>query len=275
MNRLLTLKLRMYAGELREMKKEEVSSKKCAERKEEMLSEFYRMLITFLGRPPERFDFEYRNDDNIYYREENISPRDFRDKFVKINTDEFVSVINAPTFDKPFNQAYTVKYLGNVAGGKEVLYLNVDKSELKRLTLAQLDDGEPVWFGCDMDPGVDSKSGTMSSDLYLAAEALGTSLTMEKGARLLYGESALNHAMMFTGVNTVDGAPDRWKVENSWGDKSGKDGFFVMDDKWFDENTYQVVINRKYLNREQIKSLSAKPVVLPPWDPMGSLALMK
>jgi bleomycin hydrolase len=61
-------------------------------------------------------------------------------------------------------------------------------------------------------------------------------------------------------------------VENSWGDEPGQKGFFVMTDRWFDEYTYQVVVNKKYLTEEQKTMLSGKPVVLKPWDPMGSLA---
>ena len=32
----------------------------------------------------------------------------------------------------------------------------------------------------------------------------------------------MTHAMVFLGVNLVDGKPNRWKVENSWGDKAKK-----------------------------------------------------
>ncbi|HBM75876.1 MAG TPA: aminopeptidase, partial [Clostridiaceae bacterium] len=44
--------------------------------------------------------------------------------------------------------------------------------------------------------------------------------------------------------------PNRWKVENSWGEKNGEKGYFVMNDSWFDEYTYEVIINKKYLSDE-------------------------
>ena len=38
----------------------------------------------------------------------------------------------------------------------------------------------------------------------------------------------MSNAMLFTGVDVVDGKPRRWRVENSWGEDVGKKGFLVM-----------------------------------------------
>jgi bleomycin hydrolase len=45
-----------------------------------------------------------------------------------------------------------------------------------------------------------------------------------------------------------------------------------MSDSWFDEYNYQVVVNKKYFTPEMLAALNTDPVILPPWDPMGSLA---
>jgi bleomycin hydrolase len=70
----------------------------------------------------------------------------------------------------------------------------------------------------------------------------------------------------------VNGRPNRWKVENSWGTEPGNKGFFVMSDSWFDEHMYQVVVQRKYLSPALQAALKTEPFQLKPWDPMGSLA---
>ncbi len=57
--------------------------------------------------------------------------------------------------------------------------------------------------------------------------------------------------MTLTGVNLVDGQPNRWKVENSWGEKNGEKGYFVMTDDWMDQFVYEVVVHKKYLTDEQ------------------------
>ena len=58
--------------------------------------------------------------------DQNLTPQTFFEKYVGVNLHDYVSIINAPTEDKPFNKTYTVEMLGNVVGGKEVKYLNVE-----------------------------------------------------------------------------------------------------------------------------------------------------
>lgn len=83
----------------------------------------------------------------------------------------------------------------------------------------------------------------------------------------------MNHAMVLCGVNLdKDGKPDRWKIENSWGEEPGRKGYFVASDAWFDEFVYQAVVTRRFLNEEQRRALDTSPIELAPWDPMGSLA---
>ena len=95
---------------------------------------------------------------------------------------------------------------------------------------------------------------------------------MSKAEMLDTWHSAMNHAMVLTGVNLVKGRPNRWKIENSWGDKIANKGYFICSDTWFDKYVFEAVVNKKYLTPAQRTCLSRKPVVLNPWDPFGSLA---
>ncbi len=45
-----------------------------------------------------------------------------------------------------------------------------------------------------------------------------------------------------------------------------------MSDEWFSEFVYQIVVDKKYLTDEERDALQKEPIVLDPWDPMGSLA---
>ena len=83
----------------------------------------------------------------------------------------------------------------------------------------------------------------------------------------------MTHAMVLTG-DWLDenGKSIKWKVENSWGDKVGADGYFVASDAWMDEYTYQIVVRKELLTTEEQAAYEAEPIVLAPWDPMGALA---
>ena len=273
LNKILNFKLRDLAKILREDFKSGTDKQSLREEKEEMLAEIYSILAYFLGEPPQNFDFEYKDQDGQFYRDSNLSPKEFYNKYSKVKMTDYVSIINAPTTDKPFDQTYTVEFLGNVKEGQQIHYLNLPIEKLINYSKEQLKEEEPVWFGCDVGQWSDRDLGIMDTELFNYEELLDTKFTLDKGQRLQYGESILTHAMVFTGVNLdAQDQAERWKVQNSWGEKVGDDGFFIMSNDWFKEFNYEVVINKKYLTEADLKSYQKEPVILKPWDPMGSLA---
>ncbi len=275
MTKYLTLKLREFACTLRDGYASGKTREELAEEKEEMLYTIYRILCVCLGKPPREVILEVRDKDENFHRVGPMSPKAFYEEYVGMNLDEYVSLINAPTVDKPYGRTYTVKFLGNVKEGRPIRYLNLPVEELKAAAIRQMQDGKVVWFGCDVGQRLDGDWGSMDLDSYDLTPALGTDFPMTKAQRLDYGESVMTHAMVFTGVNLrEDGTADRWKVENSWGEERGNKGWYIMSDEWFSEYTYQVLINKKYLTGDQIRALDQEPIALEPWDPMGSLAIM-
>jgi len=273
MNQILTLKLREYASILREEHRNGKTLDQLKSVKQEMVFEFYRLLTMFLGVPPKKFTFEYTDKDEKFHRDLAMTPKEFYARYVDLNLTDYISIINAPTKDKPFNKTFTVQYLGNVEGGNSVKYLNVDIKTFKELALAQLKDGIPVWFGSDVGQKMKRENGILADDIYDYENVLQSKFALDKAGRLDYGESLMTHAMVFTGVNLINDVPNRWKVENSWGEKNGEKGYFVMSDTWFEEYTYQIVIDKKYLPEELKAAWELEPIILKPWDPMGSLAL--
>ena len=272
LNNYLNKKLRKDAVALRKLVAASQSDTEIQTAKEGMLQEVYNFLATSLGTPPETFDFEYRDEEKNYHIDRDLTPQSFYDKYVGVDLNEYVSIINAPTADKPYNKSYTVEMLGNVVGGNEVKYLNVDMPTFKKLAIAQLEQGESVWFGCDVGQSSTRDSGIMALDAYDMNDLFDVDFTMTKAERLDFGESLMTHAMVLTGVDIIDGESTKWKVENSWGEKVGTDGFFVMSDEWMDEYTYQIVVRKEFLSPEQLAAFEAEPKVLAPWDPMGALA---
>ncbi len=273
MNRVLTELLRNDACILRDLASQGTHRQTLEEKKAAMLNNIYRMLCICLGEPPKTVDMEARDKDGNFIQEIGLTPREFFKKYVDMDLNDYISLINAPTADKPFHRRYTVRMLGNVKEGNPICYINLPIEDLKKAAIAQLKDGEPVWFGCDMGPCINRDLGIMDTSLYDLGDFFQLDLPMTKGQRLDYGQSLMTHAMVFQGVNlTGDETPTRWRVENSWGEDPGQKGYFIMSDDWFNEYMYQVVVNKKYLTKEQLDILNTETIALNPWDPMGSLA---
>ncbi|KAH6630370.1 peptidase C1B, bleomycin hydrolase [Chaetomium sp. MPI-SDFR-AT-0129] len=178
-----------------------------------------------------------------------------------------------------------VDRLGNVVGGRGVTYVNVEEmGTIKEACVKMLRRGLPVFFGCDVGQFSDRVAGVMDLELVDYQVGFNVSLRgMDKAGRLRTGESLMTHAMVLTGVHVVDGDEDdgakgkrektvRWRVQNSWGEGAGEKGWFVMSDAWMDEFVYQAVVDPSVVSEEIRKVLTQEPVLLPRWDPMGSLA---
>ena len=213
LNKILNLKLRDLAKRLRQDYKLGADRESLREEKEIMLAEIYSILVYFLGEPPQKFDFEYKDKDGEFYRDRGLTPEEFYNKYSKVKMTDYVSIINAPTSDKEFDQCYTVEFLGNVKEGQQIHYLNLPIEKLVDYSKTQLKDGEPVWFGCDVGQWSDRDLGIMDTELFNYEELLDTKFSLDKGQRLQYGESILTHAMVFTGVNLDEQEEaQRWKV---------------------------------------------------------------
>ena len=271
MNRLINVLLRKGALDLRKA----VAAGEDAEAvKDGYLKDAYRLLTMCFGEQPKAFDFEYTDKDKVYHVDRGLTPHTFYEKYVGLDLrNDFVGIINSPTEDKPFYRNCTIDYLGNVAGAPPVTYLNLPMEEMKSLIVRQLEAGEPVWFGSDVGFMGEREMGLWSDGIYDFDGTLGIDFGMTKEARLNFRDSAMNHAMVITGVNLdAEGCPDRWKIQNSWSEERGEKGYYVMNAGWFDKFVYQAVIAKKYLTDAQLAGLATEPLHFMPWDPMGTLA---
>ncbi len=277
MNNVLKSKFRDYAKQLRESENPE-------DLKPAFQEEIFQILSKFLGTPPSRFTWDYK--DKVLHKPEsvkNVSPLEFYRHHVPWKSSDYVCVVNDPR--NSYNNLYTVQFLGNVVEGTPIQYLNVDIAVLKRLALESLKKNKVVWFGCDVMKSFQGDECAMDLDLVDKSSIFGIENSLTKTERLNYGESLMTHAMVFTGARTnlehncVEGERDQedvshWQVENSWADKGPGKGFYNMSDRWFDEYVFEVAVERSLLTKQELEVLSSNQVTsLPPWDPMGALAV--
>jgi bleomycin hydrolase len=273
MNSMLVSTLREGAKRLRDLIRGGASLDETREAKKEILATVHRILCIHLGTPPTRFFWQWNDKNGRLHRDGDITPQQFAKKYITLPLDEYVCLVHDPRPTSPYNRTFTVQHLGNVVEGGIVKYLNIDIALMKQIAMKTILKGEPVWMGCDCGKMLRRDLGIWDKNLYEYELLYDTKFSLTKSDRLLYHHTAMNHAMLFTGVDVVNGKPRRWRVENSWGeDKSGRKGFYVMNDNWFDEHMFEIAARKSALPQKLQKALDLAPIVQPPWDPMGSLA---
>lgn len=270
MNRALKTLLRQGAHELRERAAEGVAAQR--EHKRDVLAAVHRVLSIHLGTPPQRFLWQWEDKDKQFHRDGWLTPAEFAAAYVRLPLEEYVCLVHDPRESSPVGRTFTVEYLGNVVDAPPVVYLNVQMELLKRLAMEAIVGGEPVWFGCDVTKMMRSDAGVWDAGLFDYAAVYDAPFTMDKATRLLHHDTQMTHAMLFTGVDVVDGNPRRWRVENSWGEEKADKGFWTMNDSWFGEHVFEIAVRRSALPPELAAALDLPPIVLPAWDPMGALA---
>jgi bleomycin hydrolase len=270
MNSTLRYQLRQGARTVRAAAAEGLAPARAA--KAEIMQVIYRILCIHLGTPPERFDWQWTDKDRNFHRDGVLTPQEFAARYVDLPVSEYVCLVNDPRPSSPMGRTFTVEYLGNVIGGPPVTYLNVDIQVIKDVAAAAIQGGEPVWFGCDVGKMMSNDYAYWDAALYDLPSVYDATFDLDKAARLALHETAMTHAMLFTGVDVLDGATRRWRVENSWGADTGKDGFYTMDDSWFGQYVFEIAARASALPAGLRAALDAEPIVLPAWDPMGALA---
>jgi len=262
--------LRSSASEIRAIIDGGGTVEEARAHKEKRIADIWRMLCIHLGTPPKTFNWQWRDKDGEFHRNGRMTPQQFAAEFVDIEWEDYVCIVNDPRNE--YYRTYTVDFLQNVAGGPPVVYLNVPSKDMKAITQKLLEDGIPVWMGCDVGKEMDRKRGLWDADLFDVEGLYGVEYGMDKADRLRHNQTMMTHAMLFTGVDVVNGRPRRWRVENSWGQDTGQKGYYTMNDSWYDQYMFEIAAPKDYLTEKMLEGLETEPVVLPAWDPMGSLA---
>ncbi|BBA81985.1 C1 family peptidase [Lactiplantibacillus plantarum] len=262
----LSRQLRKDGLKLRQLVMDGASEAELQSLEKSMLQTVYRMTAYSFGEPPTSFDLEYRDDEQQYHRTANLTPQQFYQDYFETDLDDYVVVTNSP--DKPFNRLYSLPDEDNVIGGKPIEFLNLDMGVLTDVAVQQLQAGETVWFGNDVLRQMDRKTGYLDAHLFETGKLFGTNGHLTKAQRLLTGEGEVSHAMTLTGVDLVADTPTKWKVENSWGEQVGDQGYFVMSQDWFNEYVYEVVVHKHFLAPEFQALLNERAQRLPAWDPL-------
>ena len=263
---LYTEKVKKDIIKLIDLKKNGTNINLLRKAKNKCLQENYILLCKILGEPVTEFNYEYKDKNGEYKRIECLTPIEFKNRFLDMKLENFVTIGNMPMYNKEYYKIYRKKYVGNIYKNSYVKYLNLPIEDLKELTIKQLKDNIPVYMGAHILKSRDKKSGILDIRLYNYEDTLNLKTLTKEEALDLY-DISMHHVMTFTGVNLINDKPQRWKIEDSYGDKEKVNGYYIMNDNFFNEFVLSVVIDKKYLTEEELKLLEQEPIEFEIEDP--------
>ncbi|MBQ9309910.1 MAG: C1 family peptidase [Bacteroidales bacterium] len=234
--------------------------------KVEMLKEVYRILALTLGVPPTEFEWTRRDAKGNAVSTKTYTPLEFYKEFVGYDLqNNYIMVMNDPC--REYGKVYEIEYDRHTYDGHNWLYVNLPLERIKEMAIASIKGGDAMYFSCDVGKFLDRERGIADINNFDYESLLGVKFTMDKKQRVQTHASGSSHAMTLIAVDLKDGKPQKWMVENSWGNTGWK-GNIIMTDEWFNEYMFRLVLEKKYVPADIQAMLNQKPVKLPAWDPM-------
>ena len=269
MARLIASKLREYGLELRRMVADGKKTAAIQERKTEMLASIYRMLALTIGEPVKEFTYTFTNKEGkALTPTKRYTPLEFYKETVgQVLNGSFIMAMNDPR--RPYYQTFEVEYDRHMYDGHNWKYVNLPMEDIARMAIASLQDGHKLYSSYDVGKQLDRKRGYLDTENYDYGSLFGITFGMDKADRIATFDSGSTHAMTLTAVDLDEkGQPKKWKVENSWGPDYGQKGYLVMTDRWFNEFSFRMVVDKKYVPENILKMFEQKPTMIAPDDPL-------
>lgn len=219
--------------------------------KENMLKENFEILSKLYGKPPVKVHYTYidKNNKKISL---NMTPQQFKDKYLSLNLDDFIQVENYPISNRILNKKHQFKCDTNIYYGCKNEFLELKIDRIKKLIIKQLEDGVPVYILCDPRRMRDRKHGIIDLELYNINPTF-----LSKEDLIKYNLIRYMHAMCIKAVSLKDGKPFKWKLENTYGTENNN-GFIMADDKSFDLFLFSAMIDKKYIEEELVNEFELK-----------------
>lgn len=212
--------------------KENTTKDELLKLKAKFLKEDYKILEKIYGVPPK----------NIILPGMKMMPIiEFKDRYVSKILEQYVNVVSLNNYE--YQKEYDMNF--NVPNLEDTKYLNLELAQIKKAISKSLQAGYPVWFGCSyrfMSGSVKNKTGILDSNLY-EFEKIGID-KLSKDLALKYNFLNYDHAMIFTGVNEK---LKTWKALNTFGEENNREGYFIINENFFDENIFLFAIKKEYL----------------------------
>ncbi|WP_306599344.1 aminopeptidase C [Geothrix sp. 21YS21S-2] len=264
MNQVLFLRLKVAGVRIRAAK----DAAAVEALKLQAMKDVYRILAMHLGVPPSKFTWRHVAKDKQVTPLKAWTPKDFYKTAIGADLDDFVALYSIPTL--AYQKKYEIDLDRALLDAPNMFFVNCPLEVLKEAAKTCVLSDRLVWFGADVSQDMQREEGLLMPGVRDFTSLYGMDFAMDRRECFESRRSVPNHNMVFTGVDMADGKPVKWLVENSWGDKGGKKGYYTMMDGWFDHFVQVVVVPRSVVPKAVLDVFGTQAELLPPWDPMMS-----
>ncbi len=201
--------------------------------KDILINETYIFLSKILGNPPTTFE----------YKKEEITPIEFKNKYLKTSLDEYVTVTS-----------YDKETLENSYSFIPSMYLKENESiktlkfeEIEKAIINQLKDGIGVWFSAEESTTLDYETNILDDNIFKYDEVLNIR-KIPNNYKLSLDITNYDHAMCITGAYVKNGEVKQFKIDNSFGYHGKYKGHLIMTSSFLKNCVITLIINKKYID---------------------------
>lgn len=228
--------------------------------KNDILEGVWKILETHLGKPPTTFTFKMpkSSEGTNKVKIHKFTPQEFAQDVANFKVDDFVVITNLA--NRSQNQLYLKSgVLGDYKNSRPMKFLNLTADRMRELTVNTIDSDIPVYFIGDFGKGIDGTTGIMHPSLKVTNGIYNFSRSQRppvfsKEQEFYYRMTYGSHAVAIDGYDRPSHirSPIKYRVQNSWGKKSGDKGTYHMYREWFDQYVYFIVVPKSELSEAEV-----------------------
>jgi bleomycin hydrolase len=198
------------------------------------------------------------------------SPQDVNEKLFGLSSESHVCLVHAPDREQGWYTSFATNDVSNDRQHTFYAYQNLDP--IVDVAIRVLQSQICIPFTADVSYMRSKLDCTLDTRAFDYKTLLGVDPFCNTKKELLESRCIVpNHAMMFVGVDLVDGRPVKWKVLNSWGTEGKHKGFLVMSHDWFQRFVFEITIPVRFVDDDLLKGKD-RPIRLPAWDAFSTVA---
>ncbi|MBO4601076.1 MAG: hypothetical protein J5634_02450 [Bacilli bacterium] len=246
--------------------------------KETHIQAAYNLLTCFYGQMPEKFDFKFFTNNDEFKIIRDLTPKRFYEILKLDVLNEYVEISSLPENKEKkieYGKYYEEKDSTWISGGRNNHYLNLRINRVKQLMLQQLKNDLPVCFDIYYIPnfyeGKWKDIYQLIDENYASNLSLGNAkkpFKLELNREQIIKSKSIQeaHAMLLTGASKISKNVDYWKVENSWGEEYGYDGFIAMSDDFMTKYFMTALIDKTLLSKKEQEAIKKRAIKVKDWE---------